>query len=42
MTVDKGLFDKGLKVRKEVLGAQYVENSIAAPAASSTWRCSGR
>ena len=29
MTIDKGLFDKGLEVRKEVLGAQYVENSIA-------------
>ena len=29
MTVDKELFEKGLKVRKEVLGAEYVEKSIA-------------
>ena len=65
------LFDKGLKVRKEVLGEDYVNESIAgadeftrtmaewsteicwgacgpgrewiaAPAASSIWRCSAR
>src|SRR5438270_12488624 len=28
--VDKALFDKGLTVRREVLGAEYVDKSIAA------------
>ena len=26
----KELFDKGLKIRKEVLGAEYVEKALAA------------
>ena len=29
MTTEDDLFEKGLKVRKEVLGAEYVESSIA-------------
>ena len=29
-SVDKSLFDKGLAVRREVLGAEYVDKSIAA------------
>jgi 4-carboxymuconolactone decarboxylase len=29
-SVDKALFDKGLAVRREVLGAEYVDKSIAA------------
>jgi 4-carboxymuconolactone decarboxylase len=29
MTTEDELFEKGLKVRKEVLGAEYVESSIA-------------
>lgn len=27
--MDKNLFDKGLAIRKEVLGAEYVENSLS-------------
>ncbi|MFD1861709.1 4-carboxymuconolactone decarboxylase [Planococcus chinensis] len=28
MTVNKEMFEKGLEIRKSVLGAEYVENSI--------------
>jgi len=32
--MSKELFDKGLKIRKEVLGAAYVEKSLKAPMTS--------
>ena len=36
--MNQELFDKGLKVRREVLGGEYVDNALKAPTTSAV-RC---